>query len=125
MVLGVSDCMTKAVMWLFLVGCAMDPTPQPTHVPPPPTSSDPAPPSPESTIEQQFDQDVAPLLAAKCTGCHEDFVFASIVASPELSGDGAPADSRLLTKGAHEGPPWTTAEAQTILTWLDALAAQP
>jgi hypothetical protein len=99
--------MTKAVMWLFLVGCAFDPAPMSTPAPP---------------LEAQFDLTVAPLLAAKCAGCHADFDFTSIVASPALSGDGDPADSLLLTKGPHEGPAWSPAEVTAILTWLDALA---
>jgi hypothetical protein len=116
--------MTK-ISWLLpfvLVGCVI------VEEGPPPGSSSP-PPNADS-LEQQFDDTVQPLLEANCDMCHGQpgfavpaLDYATITTTPALNGGATPEASRLLTKGNHEGPGRTAAEASAVLAWLEAEAA--
>jgi hypothetical protein len=82
-----------------------------------------------------FADDVAPLLDDLCAGCHvaqagaaflaEDDDRAAVLAWPGLVDLATPPDSRLLSKGPHAGPAWSTDQAATIAAWveLEAVAA--
>jgi hypothetical protein len=121
--LGSSSSMTK-LSCLFacaLVGCV-------ASGPEPGTATQ----SSSSSIQQQFDEQVQPLLEGACAACHGPaqavpnairIDYDAIVHTPALSGGDDPASSQLLTKGAHEGPAWTAEQSQVILDWLEALAA--
>ncbi|HJZ85805.1 MAG TPA: hypothetical protein VKN99_11575 [Polyangia bacterium] len=82
-----------------------------------------------------FEQKVAPMLLASCASCHmgteaappppkgPPFLgatlgafYGSLKSNPRLMGN--PTTALLLTKGLHEGPAWTPAQADTVHQWL-------
>ncbi len=119
----------KRVAILLLGGCTLyfgDDNRHQVSDPPPPLPS-----PPESTPRQEFDQNVAPILSAKCAACHvggsiplfgnqntSDSYYTAIVANPELNGGWIPGQSDLFIKGVHEGPALTATEAAAISQWL-------
>ncbi len=78
----------------------------------------------------EFDETVMPRLEARCRFCHGDPAMAPafLVGSPDpyptvkswpsLVVLAEPGQSRLLTKGDHDGPPWTEGEAADVLAWI-------
>jgi cytochrome c553 len=79
-----------------------------------------------------FERDVEPLLAGACQACHagnnvsavafmvpDPDVYTSVIEFPLLVDLETPASSRLLGKGAHDGPAWTPAQATLIRAWID------
>jgi hypothetical protein len=96
---------------------------------------------PPGNARQMFDQVVVPLLQAKCQSCHvgptvsatnmflgPDGVssfYTTLINDRAVNGGFSPDAATLLLKGAHDGPAWTTPEAEKIATWLRAeLAAR-
>jgi hypothetical protein len=85
---------------------------------------------------QMFDQTVLPLMRAKCASCHvgpevsatnmflgpdgESSFYTTLVADRAVNGGFDPAAATILLKGAHDGPAWTTPEADKIAAWLRA-----
>src|SRR5690606_30371129 len=69
-----------------------------------------------------------------CESCHgagraeEPFlapnpdVRTTLLGWPEMVRLDSPSASRLLTKGAHTGPAWTSEEAESIKRWIEAEA---
>ena len=106
-----------------------------------PTTTDPNPTNPDATPRQMFDTTVAPLLVTeRCAGCHvgpetgptnmflgtantNDSFYAGITGDDAITGKFNPIAASILTKGQHEGPKWSDAEATTISDWLDAESA--
>jgi hypothetical protein len=98
------------------------------------TASDPQRPdfadAAPTPARRAFDATVMPKLEARCQFCHGDpamapaFLvgspdpYATIKAWPSLLVLDEPEQSRLLTKGDHDGPAWTDAEASDVLAWL-------
>lgn len=90
------------------------------------------------TARALFEASARPLLDLRCSGCHGDggtssapdflasrpSVYENLKGWPALVDTARPSDSRVITKGRHDGPAWTTAEAGTIRAWLDAEAAE-
>jgi hypothetical protein len=83
-------------------------------------------------VFQEFVQQVYPVLATDCFGCHvggsvnlfgsaadPNDVYTAVVDNPQLTGCWAPGNSTLLTKGAHEGPPLSQTEQSVIIEWLN------
>lgn len=83
-----------------------------------------------------FESDVQPLLDGFCAACHtampgieflkpEPDVRSTMLGWPGLVSLPSPSASKLLTKGAHEGPAWTAEQAEVILDWvkLEGIAA--
>ena len=85
-----------------------------------------------------FERSARPLFELRCASCHGDggtasapdflasrpSVYENLKGWPALVDTARPADSRVITKGRHDGPAWTTTEATTIRAWLDAEAAE-
>jgi hypothetical protein len=84
------------------------------------------------TARQLFDANVAPVFAASCAGCHAgtgattgptflgaggSSYYGKLLSDPRFVNNN-PADSLLLTKGAHEGPALTVAQGMSITAWL-------
>jgi putative hemolysin len=102
----------------------------------PPAGDDDQPPPPATTARQLFDQNVSPLLAVKCIGCHVGSetsttnmflgpdgmasFYSTLVNDRAVNGGYDPAAATILLKGAHEGPAWTASEATKISDWLKA-----
>jgi len=88
--------------------------------------ADASPPNPRI----EFEEVVEPILTDFCGSCHSDMVPAFLEADPDvyttvtewpnLLDLDAPAQSRLLTKGAHAGPALTNEQMPSILGWLQA-----
>jgi len=92
--------------------------------------------TPEQRIARdKFSSQALPRLAEACTACHdgsranvgflagtaETAVYDSLVGfDPGVVNFDAPASSRLLTKGMHEGPALLADQASDILGWLQA-----
>jgi cytochrome c553 len=100
-----------------------------------------------SSARTLFNSTVYPLLStpqsatdAACSSCHvgpetsatnmylgqsqdSDSFYNGITNDEAINGDYNPAAANLLLKGVHEGPAWTSANAMTIATWLNAEAA--
>jgi mono/diheme cytochrome c family protein len=89
------------------------------------------------TGRELFDRSVASLISGRCGSCHSDggragapFVspadlYGAVLTYPGLVTPGEPARSLLLTKGAHDGPAWETAEADVISRWITLEGAAP
>ncbi len=89
--------------------------------------------SSNASARETFDANVQPLLEDQCVSCHG----ADRTGPPFLSGDmyttivgssvidfKAPGTSRILTKGEHTGPAWSSDHASTIRDWLDQEARE-
>jgi len=91
--------------------------------------------SPEvDPVEESFNTEVLPLLDQNCGTCHGgqrafiDFlvprepesqtVLEAVLQWPGLIDVDEPSNSRLFTKGVHEGAAWTPAELDRIAAWL-------
>lgn len=94
----------------------------------------------QALAKQRWLQKAEPVFKAKCVMCHDgSMATASPVPPPYLAGAndmairdtavaytpqlvnlGAPASSRVLTKGVHQGPPMTAQEASDVLSWITA-----
>ncbi len=94
----------------------------------------------QALAKQRWLQKAEPVFKAHCTSCHDGSMStASPVPDPYLVGMtdmairdtavayvpqlvnlGAPASSRVLTKGTHEGPAMTAQEASDVLSWITA-----
>lgn len=89
-----------------------------------------------SSARDVFEANVQPLLAASCRSCHasgtgapaflapDPDVYTSVTGWPALVNRRDPGSSRLLTKGEHAGPAWTTAQAAIIRRWIEAEAME-
>src|SRR5262249_10245416 len=82
--------------------------------------------TPSGSPRQMFDQTVAPLLTAKCAGCHvgpetsstdmflgPDGVssyYSTLTNDRAVNGGFNPDAATILLKGKHDGPPWTSTE---------------
>jgi mono/diheme cytochrome c family protein len=90
------------------------------------------------SAREVFERDARPLFTMRCATCHGDggtstapdflaarpSMYDNLVGWPALVDRRVPDDSRVLTKGRHDGPAWTSAEAATVRTWLEAEAAE-
>jgi hypothetical protein len=90
----------------------------------------------QAVAKERWLQNAEPVFKAKCTMCHDgamppadpylvgatDMAIrdTAVAYVPQLVNLGAPASSRVLTKGMHEGPALTAQEASAILTWIAA-----
>jgi len=90
----------------------------------------------EALAKQRWLGKAEPVFKAKCTMCHDgsmppadpylvgmtDMAIrdTAVAYVPELVNLGAPASSRVLTKGMHEGPAMTAQEASDVLSWIEA-----
>lgn len=95
----------------------------------------------EAAARRMFTAKAAPVLATSCSGCHAgqrpviDFlagaaemdVRATLLGfTPSVVNLEAPASSRLLTKGVHDGAALTSTEMADVLEWIRAeREAQP
>lgn len=103
------------------------PAPQPTPAPKPtPTPAPTPPPAPTLT----YTANVAPILAANCTGCHNGSNQFSLKTYAQVSGYVVPGNSgqsKLVTStqpGGKMAGFITAADAATIQQWVDQGAAQ-
>jgi hypothetical protein len=102
---------------------------------------DEEPPLPMGDPRRMFDTAIVPLLKSKCQSCHvgptlsatnmflgpdgESSFYTTLTSDRAVNGGFNPEAATLLLKGAHDGPAWTTSEAEKIATWLRAeLAAR-
>jgi len=90
----------------------------------------------QALAKQRWLNKAEPVFKAKCIMCHDgseppaDAYLAgmgdlairdtAIAYVPQLVNLGAPASSRVVTKGMHEGPALTAQEASDILSWITA-----
>jgi cytochrome c peroxidase len=85
------------------------------------------PPSATVSAQTYFDRDVAPLLEAKCSACHQ-YTYDSIVADPGLTGNFDPNSALIMMQPptfswVHDGGVlWSSADQTVIATWLEAEA---
>ena len=91
------------------------------------------PPAVELSADQQFQTKAWPALA-RCVGCHgsqptidflapgtADGAYTTMFAfQPSIVNVASPASSLLVTMGKHTGPPLLPAEADAVLTWIEA-----
>lgn len=101
------------------------------EVPLPPTE-----PEPDTAGRTTFETTILPLLEDRCAVCHADpamapafltenpDVYDTVMAWPSLVVVETPEQSRLITKGDHDGPAWEQAQVDAILEWL-AIEANP
>lgn len=109
---------------------------------PPGGDDDDEPPVPGETARALFDRTVATPLAGLCASCHVGSTLSStnmflgpdgmttpagittayetLIKDRAVNGGFNPEAATLLLKGLHEGPAWTTAQAEKITTWLRA-----
>ena len=84
----------------------------------------------ERAAVQSFEKDVAPILSANCAACHAsmaniDFLRAdpdmrtNLLGRPTIVNLVKPADSKLVTRGAHDGPALLPDQAAIILEWIN------
>jgi len=78
-----------------------------------------------------FGENVLPALEESCGGCHgadstappfmapAPDVYSTVMAWPALVEPGSPSSSRLLTKGEHAGPAFSTEQAAVVREWID------
>jgi hypothetical protein len=90
---------------------------------------------------QMFDSTVSPMLGSACAGCHTGTAgtaplkflgntgtagyYTAITQQLGVVGNYVPANAQLLNQGVHDnglGPAWTTAQKDTITSWLLAEA---
>lgn len=88
------------------------------------------------SARDSFASNVEPLLRENCVACHkadrtgppflaeEPDLYTTLMSYPALVDVSNPANSRLLTKGEHDGPAWTDTEASTIRAWIDLEAME-
>jgi hypothetical protein len=94
----------------------------------------------QALAKQRWLGKAEPVFKAKCVMCHDGSMATAspvpdpylvgmtdmairdtaIAYTPQLVNLGAPASSRVLTKGMHEGPPMTAQEASDVLSWITA-----
>ncbi len=80
---------------------------------------------------QEFEVNVAPLLASYCGSCHDtdtsvpfmdngtgSSMYASVMGWPGLISLRAPSASSLLSKGDHAGPGWQPSQADIVRGWI-------
>jgi cytochrome c553 len=96
----------------------------------------PADAPPAMSAETLFSTQVEPMLATRCGGCHttgrigpdflrpEPDVRTMLLSFPALIDLDAPASSRLLTKGEHDGPAFRPAEAEVVRRWIEREAEE-
>jgi len=96
----------------------------------------------QSAARSMFEADVSPMLTANCAGCHEGTAttpppflgsagapgyYTAITTNTVVIGNFDPANAQLLLHGAHDNgaaPAWTTTQASTITSWLNAEAQE-
>jgi hypothetical protein len=94
----------------------------------------------EALAKQRWLGKAEPVFKAKCVMCHDGSMATAtppadpylvgatdmeirdtaVAYIPQLVNLGAPASSRVLTKGSHEGPEMTAQEATDVLSWITA-----
>lgn len=94
----------------------------------------------EALAKTRWLKQALPVFEAKCTMCHDGSMAAAVPPPdpylagmgdmairdtavtyvPQLVNLGSPKSSRVLSKGAHEGPALTAQEASAILGWIEA-----
>lgn len=88
------------------------------------------------TAQAMFASTVAPLLTAKCAGCHvgpetsatnmflgadgASSYYTTLTNDRAVNGGFDASAATILSKGAHEGPAWTSDESAKITAWLGA-----
>jgi len=89
---------------------------------------------PEGRAERAWEDLALPILQADCAACHATpgplgflagdtplaIRMSLLEYQPPIVDLGAPASSRLLTKGAHDGPGFSAQEAADLLEWIQA-----
>jgi hypothetical protein len=87
---------------------------------------------PEGTAEREWEALALPILQADCVVCHATpgplgflagdtplaIRMSLLEYQPPIVDLGAPASSRLLTKGAHDGPALSAQETSDLLEWI-------
>lgn len=89
------------------------------------------------SAREVFERDVQPLLTTSCGSCHavaasgaplfltpDPDVYDSVKSWPGLIDLESPSASRLVRKGAHAGPAWSTPQAGLVTRWLEMEAAE-
>ncbi len=89
----------------------------------------------EVQARKMWTEKASPVLTTSCVGCHAgqrpniDFLLGEAVLdvrarmiefAPAVINLSAPQSSRILTKGAHEGPSLTATETSDVLEWIRA-----
>lgn len=93
--------------------------------------------APGESARAVFERDVQPLLTSSCASCHavaasgaplflapDPDVYATVKSWPGLIDLIAPSASRLVRKGAHAGPAFSTPQAGLVTRWLEMEAAE-
>jgi mono/diheme cytochrome c family protein len=93
---------------------------------------------PRAALRGLFNRDILPLMQGTCAACHggsmqfidwmapdDDFPteYDKVLNWPALVNIQEPGQSRLITKGQHDGRPWTADELNIINPWLAMEAA--
>lgn len=93
---------------------------------------------PRAVLRGQFNSDVRPLIQRNCAQCHdgsmpligwmevdEDYptIYDRVMSWPALINIVTPEQSRLVTKGAHDGPAWASGDLPQITAWIESEAA--
>lgn len=91
--------------------------------------------TPEEIAQQFFDREIHPRLEGACATCHvsgvgvrylvSDDWRADLLAYPGMINLADPDNSRILTKGRHEGPSseWTPTQKPVVREWIGLEAA--
>lgn len=118
--------LTLGMVGLFLAACSAE-------VPGDGTGTD----DPAAALRAQFNSDVLPLMQQRCAACHggsmefidfmapnEDFAteYDRVKGWPALINTEDASQSRLITKGQHDGPAWGPEDLNLINPWLQAEA---
>lgn len=125
------------VLGLALGGCRANLLSMSTAMPDAGALADAAMPATDAPLDPAsfFATHVEGMLLRRCGGCHgagrsaPDFlrpdpdVRTTLLSYPALIDLRSPRTSRLLVKGEHSGPAFSTAEAETVRTWIEAEAA--
>lgn len=92
---------------------------------------------PRAVLAGQFNSDVLPLMQQACASCHggsmqfidylvpnDEYptVYERVISWPAMVNTEDPGQSRIVTKGAHDGPAWRPEQLNLINPWLEAEA---
>lgn len=108
----------KAILLLALSGCVLQPL----------DFQQSGPDEDHMTAREYYDHNVAPVITLQCSSCHTqgalDLSYDSIISMTYVNGTFQPTQSRVVLKGAHEGPYLDTATTDTIEHWLQLEATE-